>query len=160
VDGSINAAIPATVEGGVEAKRRNVDLITEEQKKEVITRGQRVISSIQLDKLQKVIDLLDQDLLTDRQRFYFICIDRLDEDWIEDELRYRLIFELLSVISEFNTKLQYKVKIVIALREDLLQSLYNFVQETQRSGFQQEKFEDLYFRLSWSASELKQLLRK
>lgn len=160
VNGNVSASIPATVTGGMEASQRNVDQIAEEQRLEVITHGQRVISDIQLDKLQKVIDVLDQDILTDRQRFYYICIDRLDEEWVEDELRYRLIFELLSVISELNIKLQHKVKIIIALREDLLQTLYRFIQETQRSGFQQEKYEDLYFRLNWSPADLKTVLKR
>ena len=53
--------------------------LTEEQRIEVVNRAQRVISAAQVKDLTKVIQLLDS-VLSDRQKHYYIVIDRLDEN--------------------------------------------------------------------------------
>ena len=70
-------------------------LLSEEKKVEVVRRSQRVVSEAQVQDLSKVQQLLGT-ALEDKQQFYYILIDRLDEDWVEEELRYRLIMTLLE----------------------------------------------------------------
>lgn len=49
------------------------------------------------------------------------------------------------------------VKIIIALREDLLAEVIDF---TRRAGFQEEKYQDYYLRLTWSKEGLSNLIEK
>ena len=58
--------------------------LSSEQKAEVIDRGQRVVSEAQVQDLSKIRQLL-QAVLTDRQKCYYVLVDRLDENWVEDK---------------------------------------------------------------------------
>ena len=89
LQGSIEGKIPDLISlSGVAAKK-----LTEEQKEDVVYRAQEVVNKVQIKELSNVIRLIDKILLTDRQQKYFVAIDRLDEDWIEDNLRLRLILQ-------------------------------------------------------------------
>jgi hypothetical protein len=80
-------------------------------------------------------------------------IDRLDEDWVEDKLRYLLIRALIETIREFG-KVR-NAKIIIALRYDLLDRV---VRLTRDAGFQEEKYETLYLPIEWTKESLVGLL--
>jgi hypothetical protein len=69
------------------------------------------------------------------QKKYYIVIDRLDEEWVENKLRFRLICELIETSIEF-TRIA-NVKVIVALRNDLLDQVYRF---TRDPGFQEEKY--------------------
>jgi hypothetical protein len=128
--------------------------LSEEQKAEIVHRGQSVVDKVQVKTLADIMDLLEKDILDDRQKQYFIAIDRLDENWVNDDLRYRLIKALLDTIRDFNSKIQ-NVKIVAAIREDLLDRVFRY---TRSAGYQEEKYKSLYLSLSWRADELERLL--
>jgi len=125
----------------------------QEIKTEVIHRAQRVINNIQIKELSEVIQLLADDIFDDPQEKYFIVIDKLDENWVEDELRYRLIRSLVETIKNFRAI--SNVKIVIALRVDLLQSVF---EKTRDSGFQEEKYHSLLLKITWNRNSLGKLL--
>lgn len=55
--------------------------LTQEQRREFIQRGQEVINNIQMSKLSVLFDALDQEILIDPQKRYYIVVDQLDEDW-------------------------------------------------------------------------------
>jgi hypothetical protein len=148
------------VGGSATLSRTKGTEVSEEQKSEIIQRGKHVINDIQLSELTRVIQLLGENILDDPQKVYYITIDKLDEDWVEDAIRYHLIFELLTVALEFNNKLRGKVKVVIALREDLLRRVYDFMRTTKALQFQQEKYEDGYLTLKWNVPDLRDLLQK
>lgn len=148
------------IEGTAELSGKRQSDVGEEQKGEFVYHGQRVIQEIQIAKLSRVIDLLDSQILTDSQRQYYLTIDQLDESWAEEPIRYHLIFELLTVAYEINKKLSGRVKVIIALREDLIKRVYSFIRQKQTHHFQQEKYEDGYLRLSWNPIELKSVVRK
>jgi dsRNA-specific ribonuclease len=63
---------------------------TAEQKSELVVRGQNVISQAQVHDLHRIPKLIDA-VLGDRQQRYYIVIDGLDENWVDERLRYRLI---------------------------------------------------------------------
>lgn len=144
---SIKAGVPSVGFEVGSAKK-----LTEEQKREVIHRAQQVINQVQIQELSYVLDLLAK-VVADPQKRYFVVIDRLDEEWIEERLKYPLIRALLETARDFRKVRQAKV--VVALRWDLIDRVFRI---TRDSGFQEEKYESLYLGLAWSRSQLTQLL--
>jgi hypothetical protein len=72
---------------------------------------------------------------------------------VDDKVRYKLIRALIETIRAFQRV--RSVKIIIAARLDLLESVYR---ETQDSGFQEEKYESLYLPIRWDQTQLESLL--
>ncbi len=118
--------------------------------------GQPVVNKVQVNLLANVIKVLQDHVLDDSKKHYYIVIDRLDENWVDDELRYRLIKSLLQTSKEFNQKIS-NVKIIISIREDLLDRVFRF---TREPGFQEEKYNSLKLTLRWTSKELEELLDK
>lgn len=130
--------------------------LTQEQKEQVAERAQSVVNCVQIEQLSKVIDLLQEVFSKDPQKQYLMVIDRLDEKWIEDKVRYRLIRALIETIQYLNRRLS-QVKIIITLRVDLLDRVYEL---TKDHGFQREKYSDLNLVVSWSRERLIELVDK
>jgi hypothetical protein len=122
---------------GAEGARK----ISEEERIEVRQRGTQVVNAVQIKELHEVIDLLADDVFGDHQKHYYLLIDRLDEAWVDDRIRFKLIIET--------------VKIVVALRTDLH---YRVLRETAQAGFQEEKYRSLYLPIRWTRSQLMKLL--
>lgn len=123
-----------------------------QERTELLSRGQDIVSKAQVSDLQKVLDLIDSVLL-DRQKQYYVVIGRLDEDWVEEKLRYKLIMALIQTGRDF-TKVR-NAKIIIALRRDLIDRVFRL---TRESGFQEEKYKSFYLPLDWSQDNIIQLL--
>ena len=138
----------------MEASSESENFLSNEQKSEVINRGQHVVSQTQVQDLNKVIGLL-KELLSDRQKYYYILIDRLDENWIEEKLRYRLIMALIDSLREISRV--PNIKILLAIRRDLIDRVFHLTRET---GFQEEKYESLYLQLHWSPDHIIEILDK
>lgn len=136
---------------GIEAARN----LSSEQKGEIIKRANEVVEKGQIAELLHVISLLADDIFTDPQQRYFVIIDRLDEGWVEDSIRYKLIKALIEAIRNFQ-KIR-SVKVIAAIRTDLLQRV---LRRTVSPGFQDEKYEALYLKLRWSENELEAVLDK
>jgi hypothetical protein len=126
--------------------------LTEEQKREVVHRAQHVVNDVQIRQLSDMIELIDE-VLDDPNRPYFIVVDRLDEDWVEDKLRFLLIRALIETVREFG-KVR-NAKIILALRYDLLDRV---IRLTREAGFQEEKYETLYLPIEWTKESLIGLL--
>ncbi|MGA3035209.1 MAG: hypothetical protein ABSD70_18120, partial [Terracidiphilus sp.] len=147
---SIDARIPSA-EFGVGAASR----LTDEERAEVVQRGKTVIDSIQMRELTDVLTYLKEDVFSDSAHNYFICIDRLDENWVDDSFRYLLIRSLIETMRDF---LQVQnIKIVAAIRTDLIERVFR---HTRDAGFQEEKYRSLYLPLRWTGQQLKTLLDK
>ena len=138
------------------ALQRASTSLSDEERIEVTDRGQRVVSDSQVQDLSKVQQLL-RVVLSDRQKHYYILIDRLDEDWVEDKLRYRLIMALLDCVREI-TRVP-RVKALVAIRRDLIDRVFRLVRKTG-AGFQEEKYQSLYLPLDWTDGDLIELLDK
>lgn len=130
--------------------------LTEEQKADVVRRGQEIVNKVQVSTLSKIMEILETDLLDDKKKRYYITVDRLDEAWVHDEYRYALIKALIETLRDFNHKIT-NVKVIIAIREDLLDRVFRF---TRSAGYQEEKYRSLYLTLRWTMTELQQLLDK
>ena len=151
--GQLDAKLKANVlNTGASAKKES--LLSDDKKIEVIDRAQRVVSEAQVQDLGKVIGLLEH-VLSDQQKYYYILIDRLDENWIEEKLRYRLIMALLESLKEISRVTN--VKVLVAVRRDLIDRVFRIVRET---GFQEEKYQSLYLPIHWSPSQIIEILDK
>ena len=126
--------------------------LTEEQKNEIIHRGQQIVNSIQIKELSEVINYLNDEVFSDSHRPYYIVIDRLDENWIEDTIRFKLIRALIETVKVFQ-RVQ-NVKIVVAMRQDLLQKVFGGYD----NAVQEEKYQALFLRLRWSQNQLEAML--
>jgi hypothetical protein len=122
--------------------------VASETKSEHVTRAQRIVNDIQIRELSDVLDLLD-GVLDDPQKPYYLVVDRLDENWVEDRVRYQLIRALLETARDF-----YKIrhaKLIIAVRKDLIERVFRV---TRGPGFQEEKYQSQFLALSWTKANL------
>jgi hypothetical protein len=138
----------------VDATLKGAKSLTEAEKREVIKRAQTVVNEVQIRELSKVLDLL-ADVLDDPKQRYFVVIDRLDEGWVEDELRYRLIRALIETAKDFHKV--PNAKIVVALRMDLIDRVF---QATRDTGFQEEKYESDFLPIKWNRDQLIEVLNR
>lgn len=129
--------------------------LTEEQVHDVKKRATEVVSSLQIQKLNEILSLLAEYSFDDPQKKYVIIIDQLDENWAESETRYKFIRALIEEIKVFR-KIK-NIKIIVALRLDLLRSVFNL---TRSSGFQEEKYESYILDIKWTPEQLTELIQK
>jgi hypothetical protein len=139
--------VPVSFKGG------STETISSEQKGEFLRKGQKVVESVQMKSLSSVIELLNEELSSNYGHNYYIVIDKLDENWVDDKTRYRMIRALIEVIKTFRRI--SSVKIIIALRIDLLNRVFD---HTRDSGFQEEKYESLFLKINWTREQLKLLV--
>jgi len=154
LESDIRSQLGADLEGlraGVSGGQK----ISDETKTEVVHRAQRVINSIQMKALSDVLALLAEEIFDDPQQTYYIVIDKLDENWVDSDLRYRLIRALIETIKSF--RVIPAVKIIIALRLDLIQTVF---EKTRDPGFQEEKYHALMLNVKWDKNSLEKLLDK
>lgn len=142
------------------AKFKSVDIslegaksLSEEVRSEIRSLATQVVSGIQIKRLNEVLDLLAEFAFDDRQKKYYILIDKLDEDWAETETRCRFIRALIEETKSLRRIPQ--VKIVTALRRDLLDLVFD---KTRDSGFQEEKYEAYLVPVTWGKDDLRELL--
>lgn len=145
---SIASSIPQTISLNASGARK----LTEEQREEVIHRAQEVVNKVQIAELSRVVGLLGEVLLKDTGKF-FIIIDKLDEDWVEDAIRYHLIRALIETTNDFEHI--ENLKIILAIRNDLLDRVYRY---TRSAGFQEEKYRTRTLQLKWTRPDLTKLL--
>lgn len=154
IGAELGAKIPQLLEGQAKTGVQAVTKLSHEEKAEVKRVGQAVVNSVQVRELAEVMRLLKEDILKDPQNRMYITIDRLDENWVDDGLRYQLIRAMLDAIREFNYMIE-PLKIVVALRVDLLDRVYRM---TRVEGQQLEKYRSMRLELKWSYDELEQML--
>lgn len=122
--------------------------MTESVRSELKARGQDIVSRAQVQDLQRAFELLDC-VFDDPQSPYYVVIDGLDDNWVEDRLRYRLIMALIQTVSDF---LHVKnAKLVMALRRDLIERVFRLARD---AGFQEEKYQSLYIPLFWTREQI------
>ena len=120
---------------------------------EVKQKAQKIINELQVDELSSVIRMLQYDVFPKTKKKYFIVIDDLDTNWVDEKIVYELIKALIDVIKEFSRIDQ--VKIIIALRSNIDEIIFH--KNTTR-GVQREKLEYLYLKLIWSVEDLEEII--
>ncbi|WP_210330708.1 P-loop ATPase, Sll1717 family [Aliikangiella sp. G2MR2-5] len=140
---------------GVSLNLDGAKSLSEERKTEIVSKANRVVNQLQIRKLAKILDLLEEKVFVDEQKKYFLLIDRLDENWADTNTRYRFIKALIEEIKTFR-KIN-NIKIIIALRKDLLDIVFD---KTRDSGFQEDKNESYFLPLIWTRRDLFNLIQK
>lgn len=138
---------------GVDISLEGARSLSEEVRSEIRSLATQVVSGIQIKRLNEVLSLLSEFAFDDRQKKYYILIDKLDEDWAETKTRCRFIRALIEETKSLRNIPQ--VKIITALRRDLLDLVFD---KTRDSGFQEEKYEAYLVPVSWGKEDLKDLL--
>ncbi|WP_228608532.1 P-loop ATPase, Sll1717 family [Xanthomonas arboricola] len=128
--------------------------LTDAERAEVVSRGSMVVNKIQISDLNKMMQILSEEAFKDSQNRYFIAIDALDEDWASSESKLRLIRALIEEVRTFRGEMK-NAKVLVALRQDLIEKVF---ERTRDGGFQEEKYEIYYARVSWSRDDLVKLL--
>ena len=99
ITNKIEKDLKSSVAGGFDSLKLEVSgakKLTEQERAEVVKRGQKVINSIQMRELSDILSFLDEDVFDDEQQNFYITIDRLDENWVDDNFRYLLIRSLIE----------------------------------------------------------------
>lgn len=130
-------------------------ILEQSKKTEILHKAQSVVNNIQLNEISTILDIIQNDLLPKSQKKFFIVIDDLDKHWVDKKIVYDLIVALVLTIKELN--ISSNLKIVISLRLNLFQLA---LQKANTTGFQREKFTNMYLDLFWTDSDLKTLLQK
>ncbi|MEP3051822.1 MAG: P-loop NTPase fold protein [Erythrobacter sp.] len=135
------------------AKYRRGEKIGRHETKELVSNAQKIVNSVQMRELSRIIDILDEDIFTDKMRSVILVIDDLDHQWADDRVRMKLIEALINALPKFR-KIRH-VKIVVAMRDDLLDTV---LRQASTAGFQRDKFDDHHTRVSWNKAELRKFI--
>jgi hypothetical protein len=128
--------------------------LSTEKKSQLQQRLKEYVNADQLSDLAHVIRLL-ADYDVDVKATNYVLIDRLDENWADESVRYQLIRSLIEALKSMRRISDLKV--IVSLRSDLMEKV---ILETKENGFQSEKYEDYITRITWSADQLKELINK
>lgn len=129
-------------------------IIETSRKTDIIHKAQKVVNDIQLTEIATILEIIQKDLLPKTQRKFFIAIDDLDKHWVDKKIVYDLIVALILTIKEINNC--SNLKVVISLRLNLL---HLAMQKANTTGFQREKFDNMFLHLYWNETELYSLLQ-
>lgn len=118
-------------------------------------KAESIINNSQVEELIEIVKIMKDELFINHQKKFYIVVDNLDLEWIDDEIRYELIGAMIEVIKEFRQ--MQGVKIIISLRENLNEIVFSGI---KNNGGQREKFKPLFSDLEWTKEDLESLLNK
>lgn len=145
--GEIGVAAGATARlGGGGRTSSSTEVRTEEA-----DRYQRIVNKTQLARLNTVMNILDEHVLSSEQDFIYVVIDDLDRDWVDERLANDLIRCLFRVVLDFQGV--RNLKIIVALRTNI----FDFLSFGSRAGGQEEKYRALVHRIRWTERELRHM---
>lgn len=153
---SLDGKISAGNHAFISAKIGDTKQLSEEVRAEIKSIGQKVINDVQLRKLKHIFEDINENILDDDQKRYYITIDKLDESWVGEEVKYDLIAALLESVNTFNSSID-NAKVLIALREDLVDRVFYKI---DKPGYQMEKFDSRKLKIKWSEKDLTSLADK
>lgn len=136
------------------AKAGYIHNLGSQQKVQLQQRAKKFLNQATLTELHSVISALS-DYTRGRQDQYFITIDGLDENWVDEEIKFQLLQSLFEAAK--GLKKLRNFQLVVALRNDLY---VRMLRETPSSQRQIEKYDDLIVRMKWSRSQLRGLADK
>ncbi len=138
------------VETGLDGQITNDKNVTER-----VTLANEVISQIQVQDLNSVLDYIRTKILDDRQKPLYVLIDDLDRFWVDDHIVYDLLKGLILEIYEWR-KVK-NLKIVYVLRNNIVNKIE---QDFSTRSYQKEKLEDQRYYLRWTKQELINVVNK
>jgi len=130
--------------------------LSKEKRAQVQARAKQIISSDQLNELAQVMGALrDYDKDEKYGHDFYILIDKLDENWVDEQIRFELIRALVETLRSVR-KLR-KLKVIVSIRSDVLERVF---QNSRETGFQREKYDDYIVRIIWREKMLRELVQK
>lgn len=145
---SLGIAHIAQLSGGISGSTA----VSTEIKSVPAERFQKIVNATQLPRLNKMMQVLDEDILDSAQNYTYIVIDDLDRDWVDERVANDLIRCLFRAVLDLQ-KIQH-LKVLVALRTNIFEEL-DF---GSRTGGQEEKFRALTLTMRWTKNELVELL--
>ncbi|WP_140425436.1 P-loop ATPase, Sll1717 family [Cryobacterium sp. N21] len=149
-DAEMRAGLPG-IGSGAGSTSGSVEM-SESDRRELGQRYQRIINETQLARLNKMMDVLDEDVLGSTQDFTYIVIDDLDKDWVDAVLTNDLIMALFKTVHDL--KRVRNLKVLVALRTNIFEHL-DF---GSASGGQEEKYRSLVLPMNWTRQQLESLI--
>lgn len=126
--------------------------VSKETRSEITNRFQRIVNESQVAKLNKMVAVLDEEILDTPQHFTYVVIDDLDRDWVDERVANDLVRCLFRTVLEMQRV--KNLKILVALRTNIFQEL-DF---GKRSAGQEEKFRALVLEMQWTRAGLVEVL--
>ncbi len=126
-----------------------------ERKSFLQQQAKKLVNSELLQELANIIKILSEFKPQNDSKIYYILIDKLDEKWASQEIKYDLIRELIDALK--NLRKITDLKVVVALRSDLFLKV---IKETRELGQQNEKYKDYIINVKWNFDLLKELVEK
>lgn len=130
-------------------KKEHTKIISEYKSK-----AQKVVNELQIADLTEIHKILI-DIFSKSKKKYFIVIDDLDKDWVDEGIVYGLIKSLIGVIKDFRQI--PNVKIIVALRTNIH---YKIFKKNSSRGVQREKYQHLNLKIEWEKEDLKKIINK
>ena len=122
------------------------------KKIQIQRRLKNVIKPQLVSELSDLIRLLKEDLKSDGRTFY-VLIDGIDENWIEEKIRYKLIRSLVETQKTFRSLTD--MKLVISMRADIFDRALS---EAKDPSIQRDKLQDYKTGVNWSKPQLFELV--
>lgn len=138
--------------GEIAASSKSGLTLSGQESSQLAERFQRIVNATQLPRLNKMMSVLNDDILDSPQNFTYIVIDDLDRDWVDESILNMLIRCLFRTVLDLQRV--RNLKVLVALRTNLFEQL-NF---GARTGGQEEKFRSMSIHVRWTASDLTNLL--
>jgi hypothetical protein len=129
-----------------------VDTMSTEVRVELVNRYQRVVNDFQLARLNKMIAVLDENMLDTAHHRTYVVIDDLDRDWVAARVANDLIRCLFRAVLDL--KRVRHLKVLVALRTNIFEQL-DF---GSRPGAQEEKLRSLILPLHWNKHSISAVL--
>lgn len=136
---------------GLTAGTDSGSAVRTESRSEQADRFQRVVNQTQLARLNKMLSVLDEDILDTPQHSTYVIIDDLDRQWVDERLANDLIRCLFTTV--LHLQRVRNLKVLVALRTNIFRELDFGVR-----GGQEEKYRSLVLPMKWSKKDLEQLL--
>ncbi|GII34163.1 P-loop ATPase, Sll1717 family [Planotetraspora mira] len=151
----IDAAAKAHIgvsKSSLEANAGTGTTVANESRGEQADRFQRIVNDTQLPRLNKMLNVLDEDILDSPQHQTYVVIDDLDRDWVDERIANDLIRCLFRTVLDL--KRVRHLKVLVALRTNIFREL-DF---GRRTGGQEEKFRSLVLQMRWNSQDLEEML--
>lgn len=136
---------------GVSASSDAGTVLTTGSRSEQADRFQRIVNQTQLARLNKMLNVLDEDILDSPHQSLYVVVDDLDREWVDERIANDLIRCLFKTVLDL--KRVRHLKVLVALRTNIFHEL-----DFGARGGQEEKFRSLVLQMRWSKGDLEELI--
>lgn len=125
-------------------------VLTETQRKEIQAKTSQCINSFQINNMKRMLDLFKDCTSSNKQKRIVVAIDDLDQNWVDEDSKYKLINSLLDAIRFFIDI--PNLKLLIAMRVDILAKIREMLNR------QTEKDNAFTLKINWTKNMIYDLL--